>query len=193
MRWKRARTAMIPAVAMLALGGAAAPTAGGTAPAEDFTVTVDLSDRMLYVKRGGETLREYEVAVGKDAHPTPTGEFRIRRIIWNPRWVPPNAEWARGRRARAPGDPRNPMGRAKLFFREPDYYIHGTSDEESLGSAASHGCVRMRNAEVMDLARIVMENGGAPRSDSWFQRVINHFRSSQHVTLSQPVTVTVQE
>jgi lipoprotein-anchoring transpeptidase ErfK/SrfK len=183
---------VVPGLAVLALGAAAAP-AGGAPPAEDFGVTVDLSDRMLYVQRGGETLREYPVAIGKDEHPTPTGEFRIRRIIWNPRWVPPNAEWARGRRARAPGDPRNPMGRAKLFFREPDYYIHGTSDEESLGSAASHGCIRMSNDQVMDLARIVMENGGAPRPESWFQRVRNHFRSSAHVTLSQPVAVTVRE
>lgn len=193
MRWRPARTVAVAGVAMLALGAAAAPGSGGTPSDGELDVVVDLSERTLVVSKGDEVLREFTVAVGQDEYPTPPGEYRIHRIIWNPRWVPPNSEWAEGRRPRAPGDPANPMGRAKIFFREPDYYIHGTSDVESLGSAASHGCIRMRNSAVMDLARILMEHGGEPRPDSWFQRVINHFRTTRPVTLSNPVHVTVQE
>ena len=165
------------------------PAAASTEP---FSITVDLSDRMLYVARGGETVREYRVAVGQSRHPTPTGSFRVGRLIWNPRWVPPDAEWAREKRAREPGDPRNPMGRVKIFFRAPDYYIHGTRETDSLGQAESHGCVRMRNADVIELARLVMENGGASRSPGWFQRVINRVRSTQDVRLSQPVALRVR-
>jgi lipoprotein-anchoring transpeptidase ErfK/SrfK len=144
------------------------------------------------VLRGGETVREYQVAVGQARHPTPTGSFRVNRLIWNPRWVPPDAEWAREKRAREPGDPRNPMGRVKIFFRAPDYYIHGTRETDSLGQAESHGCVRMRNADVIELARMVMENGGERRDAGWFRGVINRVRSTVDVRLSQPVALRVR-
>jgi lipoprotein-anchoring transpeptidase ErfK/SrfK len=200
MMMNRARRTVLTAFAtgMLIGGGGAATQAAATERAEvaaaqdGFSITVDLSDRMLYVNRGGETVREYRVAVGQSRHPTPTGSFRVGRLIWNPRWVPPDAEWAREKRAREPGDPRNPMGRVKIFFRAPDYYIHGTRETDSLGQAESHGCVRMRNADVIELARMVMENGGARRSPGWFQRVINRVRSTQDVRLSQPVPLRVR-
>lgn len=166
---------------------------GSVGVVRDFNVVVDLSERMLYARSGDEVLRSYRVAIGKPQHPTPKGEFTIRRIIWNPRWVPPDARWARGKRPRGPGDPRNPMGRVKMFFQAPDYYVHGTHDEDSLGEAESHGCIRMRNSDVMDLARIVMENGGEAREPGWFQRVINRVRSTSEVRLSQAVAFKVRE
>ncbi|HEY0023212.1 MAG TPA: L,D-transpeptidase [Longimicrobium sp.] len=162
-------------------------------PSGPFSLIVDLSERELYVMRGDEVERTYPVAIGKPEHPTPRGAFNVRRLIWNPRWVPPDAAWARNRRARAPGDPRNPMGRVKIFFRAPDYYIHGTHQEDSLGQAESHGCIRMRNADVIELARMVMENGGARRSPSWFQQVINRVRSTAEVGLSSPVSLRIRE
>src|SRR5205085_7947123 len=55
----------------------------------------------------------------------------------------------------------------KLYFKEPDYYIHGTNEVESLGAAASHGCLRMSPEDVADRARHVMEAGGANNSDDW--------------------------
>lgn len=170
----------------------ATPTTRTTAGDASFALTVDLSERMLYVTRGDEVVKEYPVAVGKSAHPTPRGEFNVNRIIWNPRWVPPTARWARGKRPREAGDPRNPMGRVKMFFRQPDYYIHGTNDEDSLGEAASHGCIRMRNDDVIELARMVMENGGERRQPGWFQRVVNRVRHTQDVRLSDPVAFKVR-
>lgn len=158
-----------------------------------FSIVVDLSDRQLYAMIGDEVVRSYPVAIGKAQHPTPKGEFRIRRIIWNPGWVPPDARWARGKRPRGPGDPRNPMGRVKMFFQAPDYYVHGTHDEDSLGQAESHGCIRMRNRDVQDLARITMENGGENREPGWFTRAINRVRSTQDVRLSDPVPFKVRE
>lgn len=163
------------------------------APSGPFSLVVDLSERELYVMRGDEVERTYPVAIGQPRHPTPRGAFGVRRLVWNPRWVPPDAAWARNRRAREPGDPRNPMGRVKIFFRAPDYYIHGTHQEDSLGQAESHGCIRMRNADVIELARLVMEQGGAPRSPNWFQRVVNRVRSTEEVRLSSPVTLRVRE
>ncbi len=188
------------AAGLLVGGGGAATQAAASeraevaaaAAADGFSITVDLSDRMLYVNRGGETVREYQVAIGQRRHPTPTGSFNVRRLVWNPRWVPPDAEWAKDKRAREPGDPRNPMGRVKIFFRSPDYYIHGTRETDSLGRAESHGCIRMRNADVIELGRMVMENGGASRSPGWFRRVLNRVSSTQEVRLSQPVPMRVR-
>ena len=141
--------------------------------------------------QGDELTRSYPVAIGQDRYPTPTGEFRIARVIWNPRWVPPESEWAKDETAKEPGDPGNPMGKVKIFFQDPDYYIHGTDAEDSLGEAASHGCLRMANADVVELARMVMEHGGENRSPNWFQRIINFVRSTEEVRLSEPIPLRV--
>ena len=194
MKKKIFATALV-ALAALAAGGPAAgvePAGRAAGSDEDFHLVVDLSERTLSVVENGDVTQSYPVAVGKPQHPTPRGEFRVRRIVWNPRWAPPDASWAREKRPRDPGDPRNPMGRVKIFFRQPDYYIHGTRETDSLGQAESHGCVRMRNSEVVSLARRVMANGGAPRSAGWFQRVINRVRSTQDVRLSDPVLVRIR-
>jgi lipoprotein-anchoring transpeptidase ErfK/SrfK len=172
-------------------GGAAVAAESPAEAAKAVRIEVSLSARELYVYEGESRIRSYPVAIGKPAHPTPRGEFAIRRVIWNPGWVPPNAPWARGKRAREPGDPENPMGRAKIFFKHPDYYIHGTIDNASIGKAASHGCIRMRNADVVELARLVMEAGGEARPESWFTRVKNRVRTTQDVRLSRPVSVKI--
>lgn len=125
-------------------------------------VKVDLSERRLYVIEGGEVVQTYGVAIGTRSHPTPTGGFHLGPIDWNPAWNPPNSEWARGEKPRAPGDPRNPMQGVKIYFRKPAYFIHGTNDPGSIGSAASHGCLRMRVSDAMALARRISKHGGAP-------------------------------
>jgi lipoprotein-anchoring transpeptidase ErfK/SrfK len=157
-----------------------------------LSLVVSVGERRLHVVRGGTVVKSYPVAVGKPGHPTPRGSFQVRRVIWNPSWVPPRAGWAAGRKPKGPGEPGNPMGKVKMFFREPDYYIHGTEQGESLGTAASHGCIRMSNADVMELAEVVMASGGQPRDRSWFQRVRDRVRRSQEVRLQQPVRLQVR-
>lgn len=174
-------------------GGAEARTAAAPGTVSGpLRLEVSVGERRIRVYEGDAQVKSYPVAIGQDDHPTPTGNFRIRRVIWNPRWVPPRAPWARGKTAKEPGDPDNPMGRVKMFFREPDYYIHGTDEEESLGEAVSHGCIRMANDDVVELARLVMEHGGEPRESSWFRRVLESVRRTREVRLSQPVPVVIR-
>ena len=159
-----------------------------------LTLHADLSARMLTVKQGGTTLKTYQVAVGQDRYPTPVGEFTIRRIVWNPSWKPPpDAKWAKGKTAKGPGEPGNPMKVVKIFFHDPDYYIHGTGDVESLGSAASHGCLRMDPDDVADLAKLIMDHGGEPRGDNWFWRIIHIRREEKEVSLDNPVSLTITD
>jgi lipoprotein-anchoring transpeptidase ErfK/SrfK len=153
---------------------------------------IDISERRLFVERNGERVATYGIAVGTGKHPTPQGSFSIRRMIWNPRWVPPDSEWARDEKPRGPGDPKNPMGRIKIFFREPTYYIHGTNAEGSIGSAASHGCVRMRNADAIELARTLIDHAGAPVEEGLIQRLINHVRQTREVRLSNAIPLRIQ-
>jgi lipoprotein-anchoring transpeptidase ErfK/SrfK len=182
-----------------------APTAGRDTTVEATIVTpvvqeapltlrADLSARMIFVQRGDSTLKTYPVAVGQDRYPTPEGTFTISKIVWNPSWhPPPEADWAKGKKAKGPGDPGNPMKVVKIFFHDPDYYIHGTGDVESLGSAASHGCLRMDPSEVADLAKIIMEHGGEPHEENWFWRILHSRREEKTVYLSNPISLTISE
>ena len=168
--------------------GIAQPTAAD-APLE---LTANLASRMIVARRGDSTLATYAVAIGQDRYPTPRGTFRIQKMIWNPSWrPPPNSEWAKGKTAKGPGEPGNPMKVVKIFFQEPDYYIHGTGDVESLGSAASHGCLRMDPEEVADLAKLIMEHGGQPREENWFWRILHSRREEKPIYLDNPVWLTI--
>jgi len=205
MMLSRKNLAVVTLIASALVGGTAsaqisvpesAPTAGRDTATHFAPISLhaDLSTRMLTVKRGNEIIKTYQVAVGQDRYPTPLGTFDIRRIVWNPTWhPPPDAAWAKGKTPKGPGDPANPMKVVKIFFKDPDYYIHGTGDVESLGSAASHGCLRMDPEEVADLAKLVMTEGGQPREDNWFWRIVHFRRETKEVYLDNPVPITITD
>lgn len=166
--------------------------AASTATGGPINLRVDLSERQLRVEQNGSTLKTYTVTVGTSAHPTPKGNFGIKHIVWNPRWVPPDEAWAKNRTAKGPGEKGNPMGKVKLFFNEPDYYIHGTLTTSELGTAASHGCIRMSNTDVISLAAVVMEKGGAPVEEGFIRRMISNVRITKQVRLQNSVGLTIQ-
>jgi lipoprotein-anchoring transpeptidase ErfK/SrfK len=141
---------------------------------QPLSMAVSTQKKILVVRINGQDVKQFDVAVGSKKHPTPWGRFAVRHIVWNPAWVPPKAKWSKGKQPAAPNDAKNPMKVVKLFFQEPDYYIHGTDQEDTLGAAASHGCIRMSQQDVYDLARFVMQNGGAPHSDEWYNAMINN-------------------
>ena len=171
-------------------GAPAAPAAPAARGTDGLLLRVSLGQRRLVLEEDGQAVREFGVAIGSPSHPTPRGEFRIRKLVWNPGWVPPKAKWARGQKARDPGDPRNPMQAVKIYFREPDYYIHGTNDPRSIGTAASHGCLRMTSEDAAELGAYLMEHGGQPREESWFWRVLRFGRSTV-IYLDNPVPMTI--
>lgn len=190
-----------PALAQIGLPATAVPAARDSfmapaapaVPEAPLVLRASVSERMLYVQRGDTTLKTFLVAVGTDDYPTPQGTYTIKKMIWNPSWrPPPNSDWAKGKTATGPGDPKNPMKVVKIFFKEPDYYIHGTGAVESLGSAASHGCLRMDPNDVAELAKLIMEHGGQPREENWFLRLIHSRREEKPIYLNNPITITVE-
>lgn len=155
-------------------------------PAGELTLEADLTDKKLHALLDGERVRTWTVAVGTSKHPTPVGQFSVKKMIWNPGWVPPPTEWAKKATPKKPGDPDNPMRVVKVFFKQPDYYIHGTNRPESLGTAASHGCIRMSEEDVLELGKMLMEHSGEWRSPSWFRRLFTRDTSST-VYLGSPI------
>jgi murein L,D-transpeptidase YcbB/YkuD len=156
-----------------------------------LSLAVDLSNRELTAMVNGDIVDTFPVAIGSDDYPTPQGSFHIRKVIWNPTWVPPDSKWARGKEPKAAGDPDNPMKRVKMFFKEPDYFIHGTADEDSLGAAESHGCLRMRVSDVTRLAKLVMEAGGKPMPEPWYRRIFRR-KTTKVVYLTAPVPIDIR-
>ncbi len=121
-----------------------------------IAVTVSKSDRRVRVFDRGKLETSYRVAVGMAEYPTPNGRFAIQSIEKNPTWTVPDSDWAGELRGKVipGGDPENPL---KAYFVRFDGAVgfHGTASVNSLGSAASHGCIRMRVSDVKDLAKRV--------------------------------------
>ena len=155
---------------VIGLGALRTPT---VSPDGELSLRADLADRKLTVMRGGEVIKEYDIAVGSAKYPTPRGSYTIEKIVWNPRWMPPDTKWAAGQAAGGPGSARNPMKLVKIFFQEPDYYIHGTGATESLGEAASHGCLRMDPDQAGELALLLMDNAGVSRDWDWVKGILH--------------------
>jgi len=193
MRQRRTRSIIalyatpIAVALVIGLGALRSPV---VAPEDALTMSASLATRKLTVMRGGEVIKEYDVAVGKPQYPTPRGTFSVQKIVWNPKWVPPDSKWAAGKKPAAPGSPRNPMKLVKIFFQEPDYYIHGTGDTESLGDAASHGCLRMDPNDAGELALLLMDNDGVSRDWDWVKGIL-HLGDQRVVSLSTPTTLTI--
>lgn len=181
----------VPAAALAQPQLSSAPVVAARPLTTTLRLQADLAERAIYVWAGDSLLHMFPVAVGKPGHATPTGSFTIDRVIWNPGWVPPDAEWAQGKRARGPQDADNPMQAVKIFFREPDYYIHGTPHVGSLGTAASHGCLRMSPNQVAELAHQVMQAGGVARDWSWVKATLRIGRT-RTIHLKRPVTITIR-
>jgi len=117
------------------------------------TVIVKTHERSLYYVVGSGRAIRYPVGVGK-AGKTWSGSAYIQGKYIRPAWSPPDEI-----RRDKPGIPdvipggssRNPMGAAALVLDRGQYAIHGTNSPGSIGGYVSYGCIRMYNADIMDL------------------------------------------
>jgi lipoprotein-anchoring transpeptidase ErfK/SrfK len=116
-----------------------------------WTIIVDKSQRRLYLYRYGKLHRNYRVAVGMPGFPTPLGQFKIVLKRYRPTWSNPGSAWAASMPAYIPPGPGNPLGTRALNLSASGIRIHGTNKISSIGTAASHGCIRMLRANVEEL------------------------------------------
>ena len=108
---------------------------------------VSSPDRKIVLMEDGQVLKMYPIAVGKKSTPSPSGNFHIASRVVKPTWYQP------GKRV-GPG-PANPLGTRWMGLGYKGYGIHGTNVPSSVGHAASHGCIRMRNHDVEELFELV--------------------------------------
>ena len=119
-------------------------------------VTVEKSTFTLRLFRHLKFDRSYKVAVGQPAYPTPSGLYSIQNKQVNPTWSVPNSPWAgelQGTTVEG-GSAANPL-KARWMGIVNGVGIHGTGEDYSIGSAASHGCIRMHVADVIKLYELV--------------------------------------
>jgi lipoprotein-anchoring transpeptidase ErfK/SrfK len=119
--------------------------AEGTTPTR--RLIVNLAARKIVLVEDGKVIKMYPVAVGKHTTPTPTGAFHIASHVANP-------TYSHDGKVVRPG-PANPVGTRWMSLGFKGYGIHGTNHPESIGHAASHGCIRMRNHDVEELFELV--------------------------------------
>jgi lipoprotein-anchoring transpeptidase ErfK/SrfK len=115
-------------------------------------VTVSKTSTTVRVFDKGQLTISYHVAVGSPEYPTPEGLYNVQSMQVDPPWNVPNSEWAGDLAGQTipGGSPDNPLVARWIGFNG-SVGFHGTNDIGSLGSAASHGCVRMDPSDVIDL------------------------------------------
>ncbi len=115
-------------------------------------LTIDRRNFKLRLFKRLKLSKSYGIAVGAAGYDTPTGLYSITNKAVNPAWSAPDRPWAglyRGRTVPG-GAPDNPL-KARWLGIVNGVGIHGTGDPGSIGSRASHGCIRMRVPDVIDL------------------------------------------
>src|SRR6266852_6851049 len=132
----------IKLLAILAAASAEAFAEGGTR-----RLVISIPDRKIALLEDGRVERVYGIAVGKKSTPSPNGNFHIASRVVKPTWYRPG-------KAVGPG-PANPLGTRWMGLSYKGYGIHGTNRPQSIGKAASHGCIRMRNKDVEELFQLV--------------------------------------
>ncbi|WNZ24433.1 L,D-transpeptidase [Leptolyngbya sp. NK1-12] len=115
-------------------------------------VVLRLGQRKVYVYQGQKVVASYPVAIGRPEFPTPTGEFKVFEMIVNPAWQSP---WTG--EIEPPGIDGS-LGLRWIGFAEMSNGVigfHGTPNVASIGRAASHGCVRMRNEDIVKMYELI--------------------------------------
>ena len=147
------RLALAAALALAAGSADARERVAFDAAVRPGTIVIRTNERRLYLALGGGAAIRYRVAVGRPGKQW-FGWAAVDGKHVEPAWSPP-AEVARDNprlpQVIAGGSPRNPMGARALTLDRGQYAIHGTNAPGSIGTFASYGCIRMHNADIIDL------------------------------------------
>lgn len=135
-----------------------AETGGGNAPVT--RIEVDKTRKALRAfDKDGRLLATYPASVGSEEKPAPSGRFEIKAIARNPTYTYNPDYGFKGQKAKGKVEiaagPNNPVGAVWLDLTAESYGIHGTPEPERVGKTASHGCIRLTNWDVKDLASMV--------------------------------------
>ena len=154
---EKLRTAALSKRSSIQLDGKELAPAIGKAQIANVLV-LKVGENKLFHYKGEQMVKVYDVATGTGEFPTPKGHFKIVNKRARPTWVNPAkspGDWGANLPARIPPGPGNPLGTRAMDLNAPGIRIHGTYAERSIGYNASHGCIRMRIADVEELFEMV--------------------------------------
>jgi len=162
----------------------------------DIKITVNVPAFRLTLWQNGKEVRTYEIGVGMKKYPIVIGQRRVKQVIWNPEWVPPDSEWVNeshsdvqpGEHIEA-GDRRNPLGKLKIPLGD-GFLIHQAAKPSDLGHLVSHGCIRMLKDDIADLANKIVTARALKITP---QQVDHAMKSTDRLVanLSPPVVVDI--
>ena len=161
----------------------------------NIRITVNLPAFRLTLWQDGREVKTYEVGIGRQEFPVPTGQREINQIIFNPEWIPPDSSWVRESNDVEPGeripadDPRNPLGKIKIPLGNA-YLIHEAAAPSDIGRLVSHGCIRMRTDDLFDLAEKIIAAHGLQMSRQEIRRV-RETTERRTVNLEEPLPIDI--
>jgi lipoprotein-anchoring transpeptidase ErfK/SrfK len=116
------------------------------------TIVINKSTNRLKLYKGIKVVKSYGVATGMARYPTPSGTWQVMRKVVNPSWHNPAPDgWGAGMPLVIPPGPGNPLGTRAMALNASGILIHGTYSPWSIGSYASHGCIRLAIPDAEDL------------------------------------------
>lgn len=117
------------------------------------SIVVSLDRCKVYLFKGDKLIKTYSCAPGQPSWPTPTGDFHVDSKSANAPWYNPHSAWSASMPEVIAGGPYNPMGDRKIGINYAGVFLHGVppSEYSSIGSHASHGCMRMLPSSIHDL------------------------------------------
>jgi len=169
---------VLAVVAGLATGAAAQTAGSAKTPRARRQVLVSIPDRKLAVLENGVVLRTFAVSVGAASSPSPTGRFQIVNRLANPTYYHAGVV--------IPAGKQNPLGPRWVGLSKQGYGIHGTSAPGSIGKAASHGCIRLRNRDMVEFATLVNTGDTVEIRGERDEEITKVFGSDANVVVAAP-------
>ncbi|HMJ09343.1 MAG TPA: L,D-transpeptidase [Pyrinomonadaceae bacterium] len=127
----------------------------------DIKITINVPAFQMTLWQNGQEIRSYPIGVGMLEFPIAIGPRRGTSIEWNPVWIPPSSDWIDASSSVKPGeivlptDPRNPLGKVKIPLGY-GYLLHQAKGPGDMGSLVSHGCIRVMQSDLYDLAEKIV-------------------------------------
>lgn len=153
-------------------------------------IIVNIPALELSLFQNEKLIYRFPIAVGSPVYETPVGPMELKQIVWNPWWFPPTSAWAMDDHKTPPG-PTNPLGPVKMEL-EGNIRMHGTNNEQSVGHAVSHGCIRMLNEDAKTLAWWVQSHYSQKNNPSLLTGYPAQKDKSYYVVLNTPLLVDIR-
>jgi hypothetical protein len=136
---------------------------------ENIKITINVPAFQMTLWQNGKEVKSYPIGVGMKEYPIFIGLREASSVEWNPVWIPPSSDWidasstVKAGDIILPTDPRNPLGKVKIPLGY-GYLLHQAKGAGDMGSLVSHGCVRVMQKDLYELAEKIIAARSLPVS-----------------------------